>query len=319
MRALVTGAGGFVGQWLCASLLDRGWDVAGVTIGELVPSPALAAHRRAAVRWIAADLRAPETPARLLEATRPDAIFHLAGVSSVPQAAADPAEAYEVNVVATARLLAETASRRRAGSIDPTVLVVGSAEQYGRHDAAELPLREDSPQRPLTVYAASKAAQEIAALQASRADGLRVVATRSFNHSGPGQPSHFLLPALVGRALKLRAGEGGEFLMGNTEPVRDYLHVRDVVEAYILLVERGVPGEPYNVCSGTGHASGELATRVLARLGVKATVRTDPALARAVEVPVLVGTSAKLQRATGWRPTRSCDDIIDDLIHASTH
>lgn len=319
MRALVTGAGGFVGQWLCASLLERGWEVGGATIGEVVPSPALAGHRRDSVRWISADLRAADTPARLLDATRPDAIFHLAGVSSVPQAAADPAVAYEVNVVATARLLAEAASRRRAGTIDPAVLVVGSAEQYGRHEGTELPLREDSPQRPLTVYAASKAAQEVAALQTARAEGLRVVATRSFNHSGPGQPPHFLLPALVARAVALRAGERGDFLMGNVEPVRDYLHVRDVVEAYILLVERGVAGETYNVCSGTGYASGELARRVLSRVGVTATVRTDPALARAVEVPVLVGTSAKLQQATGWRPTRSCDDIIDDLIHAAAH
>lgn len=319
MRALVTGAGGFVGQWLCAALLEQGWDVAGATIGDVTPSPALPADRRAAVRWLSADLRAPATPARLLDESRPDAIFHLAGVSSVPQAAADPAEAYEVNVVASARLLAETASRRRAGTIDPTILVVGSAEQYGRHEPAELPLREESPQRPLTVYAASKAAQEVAALQAARADGLRVVATRSFNHSGPGQPPHFLLPALVRRALAIRDGAPGDFAMGNTEPVRDYLHVRDVVEAYILLAARGTAGEAYNVCSGTGHASGALAARVLARIGIIAPVRTDPALARAVEVPTLVGTPEKLQRATGWRPTRTCDDIIDDLIHASTH
>lgn len=319
MRALVTGAGGFVGQWLCAALLEQGWDVAGATIGDVAPSPALPADRRAAVRWLSADLRASETPARLLAESRPDAIFHLAGVSSVPQAAADPAEAYEVNVVASARLLSEIASLRRAGTIDPALLIVGSAEQYGRHEPAELPLREESPQRPLTVYAASKAAQEVAALQAARADGLRVVATRSFNHSGPGQPPHFLVPALVRRALAIRNGEPGDFAMGNTEPVRDYLHVRDVVEAYILLAARGTAGEAYNVCSGTGHASGALAARVMARVGITAPVRTDPALARAVEVPALVGTPEKLQRATGWRPTRTCDDIIDDLVHASTH
>jgi GDP-4-dehydro-6-deoxy-D-mannose reductase len=218
----------------------------------------------------------------------------------------------EVNVTAAARLLAVVRARRAAGILDPVVVVTGSAEQYGRHDAAELPLRESAEQRPHSVYAATKVAQEALAMQAWRADGLRVVATRSFNHSGPGQASHFLLPALVGRVRALRAG--APLVVGNQTPVRDFLHVSDVVAAYIALAERGAPGEPYNVASGIGTSVGELARRILARSGVDAPIESDPALVRPADVPALVGDSAKLRQATGWSPTRTLDDLLDDLI-----
>jgi GDP-4-dehydro-6-deoxy-D-mannose reductase len=181
-----------------------------------------------------------------------------------------------------------------------------------------MPLDEEAEQRPLTLYAASKVAQEVAALQFFRSDGVRVVTTRSFNHSGVGHAPHFLLPGMVRRALALPK-TGGSLLIGNGDTVRDFLHVDDAVEAYVLLLERGQLGEAYNVCSGVGSSVRELATAVLQRLGIDADIVTDPSLARPVDVPVLVGTNRKLRGATGWSPRRTRDDIIDDLIHAATH
>ena len=324
-RALVTGAAGFVGQWLCGALLDAGWEVTGATLEGAPARPLPGRERHAAVRWLQADVRRAEDIRAALDVARPDAIFHLAGVSSVPGAAWDPGLTCEVNVVAAARLLGEVRSRRRAGTLDPVLVVVGSAEQYGRHEGHELPLGEDAAQRPLNVYAASKAAQEVVALEAARSEGLRVVVTRSFNHSGAGQAPHFLMPALVQRALGLRdsppePGRRPTLIIGNRETVRDFLHVADVARAYIHLAERGVAGEAYNVASGVGHSVGALAERVLSALGLAgAEVTSDPALVRPVEVPALTGDSAKLRAATGWRPERSIDDIIDDLIHAATH
>jgi GDP-4-dehydro-6-deoxy-D-mannose reductase len=312
--ALVTGASGFVGQWLCRVLLAEGWNVVGATFGD-PPSAILTADERSRVRWIHTDIRDQADVGRLVAAARPAAIFHLAGVTFIPAAQGNPVLAHEINVLGAARLLHEVRTRRRAGEIDPVVLVVGSAEQYGVGERGR-PRIETDPQAPLTDYAASKAAQEIIALEAARSDGVRVIATRSFNHSGQGQAEHFLLPALVRRARAIRDRAEPSLRIGNADTVRDFLHVRDVVRAYLFLIERGSAGEVYNVCSGTGQRVRDLAAKVLAAAGADAEVVIDPALVRKVEVPWLVGDSTKLRAATGWTPALTCDDIIADLINA---
>ncbi len=319
MKALVTGAGGFVGQWLCRALLQRGWTVTGTTLG-FAPEPGiLSPSELMLMHWRGINLR-PGTDRRtlgsLLERERPDAIFHLAGISFVPAAGEDPIAALETNVGAAVRLVEALRVQRDAGGPDATLLVVGSAEQYGRHEA--MPLREDAECRPRTFYAATKCAQEHFALAAARHDGLRVIATRSFNHSGRGQAATFLLPALVQRAVAARATPGAPVPIGNTDTVRDFLHVEDVVDAYIALVERGRPGEVYNVCSGEGVTVGAVAAEVLSRAGVAGPLVPDRELQRAVDVPTLVGDNAKLRRDTGWTPGRSRADIISDLLHAAS-
>jgi GDP-4-dehydro-6-deoxy-D-mannose reductase len=289
-RALVTGAAGFVGRWLLDARHAAGWEITATAQGE--PEVDVKSPSSRAARWLAGDVRDAEHLEAALDAARPDAIFHLAGVTFVPAAGRDPGTTAEVNAVAAARLLGLVRERRQAGTLDPTVIIVGSAEQYGRHDERELPLSETAEQRPHTVYAATKVAQEALALAAWRADGVRVIATRSFNHSGRGQSSRFLLPGLVGRAralaARVAAGEPAmPLVLGNQTPVRDFLHVSDVVAAYIALVARGRPGEFYNVASGVGH-----------------------------DVPALVGSPAKLRAHTGWSPTIDLDGLLDDLIAA---
>lgn len=316
MRALVTGAAGFVGQWAGRELIERGWDVTG-TCMEDAPPRVPPNDPLAAVRWQVADVRQSADLARLLDVSKPDAILHLAGVAFVPAAQADPGSALEANVIAAARLLADVKTRRASGTLDPVVLMIGSGEQYGRHEAHEMPLPESAEQRPHSVYAASKAAQEFIALEAFRSSGVRILVTRSFNHSGPGQADRFVVPALIRRALALRASGERRLAIGNTTTVRDFLHVRDVARAYADLLERGTSGEVYNVASGTGVDVGTLAARVLALVGVDAILNTDAALVRPVEVPVLIGDATRLRRATGWSPRLTLDSIIDDLIRAA--
>jgi GDP-4-dehydro-6-deoxy-D-mannose reductase len=316
MRALVTGAAGFAGQWVSRELLARGWHVGGTAL-EATPPVSSPNDPLASIRWHVADVRRGEDLSRILDLEKPDAILHLAGVAFVPAAEADPGAALEVNVVAAARLLAAVKRRRAAGTLDPIVLVIGSGEQYGRHDASQMPLAESAEQRPHSVYAASKAAQEYVALEAFRSSGVRVIATRSFNHSGAGQPDRFVLPALVCRALRVKTEGGRSLSLGNTSPVRDFLHVRDVARAYVDLVDRGTAGEVYNVASGTGVDVGTLARRVLALVGVDAILNTDAALVRPADVPILIGDASKLRRATGWSPQFTLDSIIEDLIRAA--
>lgn len=331
MRALLTGTSGFVGRWLASALVREGWHVVGTTTARpdaeamkgLTRRPEWAEMRE--VEWIEGDVRDQAHLGAALDLARPDAIIPLAAVSSVPLAAGDPAMAWDVNVLSTVRLLHEVEVRRAAGALDPVVLVVGSSEQYGRHDVADMPLVETMELRPRTVYGASKAAQEVAALQAFQGTGMRVMAVRPFIHTGPGQEPRFLLPALIRRAIALRSAPAGTPLtMGNSTPVRDFLHVSDVVRAYISLLSTGHPGVVYNVGSGEGQTVRRAAERVLQAAGVSAPIVEDPALVRAVDVPALVGDTTRLREATGWRPTRTFDELLHDLLedherHAATH
>lgn len=319
-RALVTGAAGFAGQWLCRALLRDGWEVTGASLTGPTPGGVLDADERAAVRWVSADLRLQDAVSEVLDAAAPDAVFHLAGISFVPTAREEPVNVCETNVMSAVVMLADIRRRRAAGALDPAIVIVGSAEQYGAHDPANGPLTEQSPCRPLTIYAASKSAQEVFALEAARADGLRVLCTRSFNHSGRGQAPHFLIPALVARVRAAgRAPAPRSIAIGNGHTTRDFLHAEDVAHAYLSLAARGVPGEVYNVCSGDGVTVEALARDVCARAGVDADLVSDPALRRAVDVPWLVGDNSKLRSTTGWAPRRSRSDIIDDLLNAASH
>jgi GDP-4-dehydro-6-deoxy-D-mannose reductase len=327
-RALVTGAAGFVGRWMCAALVKDGWSVTATAHAAVDVAGAKAVGPWGSldgVTWLTGDIRDAAHVARLFDEARPDAVIHLAAVSHVQHATSSPTLAWEVNLTASVGLLHEAQIRRAVGTLDPSVLLIGSAEQYGRQADAAMPLSEDTPQAPLTVYGATKAAQELAGLQAFRAGGLRVIAARPFPHTGPGQEERFVLPAMVARAESLRvAGTGAPMITGNLTPVRDFLHVSDVVAAYIAMLHAGRPGTAYNVASGVGLSVREVVERVLERTGVLAQLKEDPALVRAVDVPVLVGDATRLSADTGWKPTRGFDSILDDLLayhrtHAATH
>ena len=147
-----------------------------------------------------------------------------------------------------------------------------------------------------------KVAAEQVALEAYREHGLGVVCARAFNHTGPGQPSAFLIPGLAARIAAAEHSGADEIVLGNGDPVRDFSDVRDVVRAYALFVERGTPGEAYNVCSGRGVRVGDLAAELVARATRPLRLVTDDALVRPVDVPVMVGDPTKLTAATGWSP-----------------
>jgi len=169
---------------------------------------------------------------------------------------------------------------------------------------AALPLKEEAPIRPHSPYAASKVAAEAITLQYARTGWLRVVATRSFNHTGPGQSPAFAVPSFAKQIADAAGGRGARTLkVGNLAAQRDFTDVRDVVAAYRLLVERGSSGSVYNVCSGHAVSMRQIVDDLLKVAGVDATIEEDPVKLRPIDAPIIYGDASALQRDTGWRPT----------------
>ena len=312
MKVLVTGADGFVGQWLVQALLAAGHSVTGaVREGRPIPGR-LTLAEQGAVRWIPLDL---QDHASIDEVARTpaDGVVHLAAVASSVEAGRDPAHAWAVNAAGTARLVESLAGRAGA----ERVVVVSTAEVYGAGEAR--PRRETDPVNPGSPYASSKAAAEIAALEAGRRTGLAVMVARPFPHTGPGQTATYVAPAFLDRIRFAQRTGAVAVKTGNLDPIRELLDVRDVVDAYLTLLDRGRAGEVYNVARGEGIAIGELFERIAAAAGVRVLPEPDPSLLRANDVPHLVGDPTKLRTDTGWSVARPLAQTLRDLVDAQAH
>jgi GDP-4-dehydro-6-deoxy-D-mannose reductase len=317
MTLLVTGADGFAGRYLVRHLLAAGHRViAAIGPGGIAPEA-----------WVPAGL--PGTvEARTLDLTDPasinavaneadGAIVHLAALSSGWAAQADPGRAWLVNAVGTALLC--DALARRPSPFRGRLLVVSTAEVYGGGAGGERPRVEDDAIVPCSAYAAAKAGAEIAALEIWRRTGLDVVIARPFPHTGPGQPPLFAIPAFLDRLEDARQTGAETVKTGNLTPVRDYLDVRDVVRAYVALLEVGASGEVYNIARGTGVSLSDVFHRLAALVGVTVAPETDPALLRPADIPHLVGDPSKLQKASGWAPTIPLQQTLSDMVHAEAN
>jgi GDP-4-dehydro-6-deoxy-D-mannose reductase len=242
----------------------------------------------------------------------PDVVYHLAAMTSVAESWSRPAEYTRVNVLGTAQILDvahEVVPQAR-------VVLVSSAEVYGIVREQDLPLTESSPTVPANPYSTSKLEAELVARDAVRSRHQGVVIARPFNHIGPGQSTAFVVPALVHRMIEATA-EGRHFItVGDLSTRRDFSDVRDVVRAYRLLGEWGRAGEAYNVASGHDIALSDLVDDLRRRINPNLELLVDPNLLRPVEVPVSRGSFEKLHDATGWEPTISLSQSLDDVIAA---
>ncbi len=312
MRLLITGAAGFVGRWLVDAAVAAGHDLVAATEPRQPPPESWRAHGRR-VRRVTADLRRPPGIARLAALRpAPDAVVHLAAIASNTVASRDPGAAWALNAGATAALADAMA---RAGTA--RFLLVSTAEVYGAgHDG---PIAETAAVAPVSPYAASKAGAELAAAEVARRTGLAVVVARPFPHTGPGQSTAYVLPALASRLAEAARIGADTIAVGNLAAVRDFLDVRDVVRAYLALLDRGVAGEVYNVAAGTGHRLSACFAALARLAGSTARPVEDARLMRPADIPVLIGDAARLRRATGWAPTISFDHTLKDLMDAQAH
>jgi GDP-4-dehydro-6-deoxy-D-mannose reductase len=305
VRVLVTGAAGFVGSHLLDVLAEEGAE----TYGMVLPGTGLAPRARAIE--IVADMNDRAAAERAVGEAGPDAIVHLAGQPSVHQSWANPAATLQTNVLGIVNLL--DAARRQG--LRPVVLVIGSAEEYGLVSPSETPLAETAPLRPSSPYAVSKVAQAALARLYGPAGGMRVVLTRTFPHTGPGRGETFAESSFARQIAEIEAGLTPPVLrVGNLEAVRDFTDVRDVVCAYRALLDAGEAGEIYNVCGGRGWRIGEMLEMLQAHSDARPEVRVERSRLRPSDIPVLVGDSSKLRRATGWEPRIPLEQTLGDLL-----
>ena len=223
-----------------------------------------------------------------------------------------PAETFNTNTISQVNLLEAV---RAQGKAAPRFLAIGSSEEYGLVHEDELPIKESNPLRPLSPYAVSKVTQDLMAYQYFKSYGLPIVRARAFNHEGPRRGDVFVTSNFARQIAEIEAG-GREptILVGNLKAVRDYTDVRDIVRGYWLLLERGDPGQVYNLCSGRGWAIQEILDFLLGEsINTSIRVREDPARLRPSDVPVLIGDCSRLT-ALGWKPRIPFEQTLRDLL-----
>ncbi|MDE0238366.1 MAG: GDP-mannose 4,6-dehydratase [bacterium] len=292
MRALVTGSRGFVGTHLVAHLNACADDV--IEVDRVIGSP---------------PVEDAGAMSELIAETKPEVVYHLAGQSDVAASWNDPMGTFQVNADGTlhvVRACIDTGVER--------LLSVTSSDIYGMVDPEHLPITEDAPLRPVNPYAASKAAAEMVCIQGFLGHGLGVIRARAFNHLGPGQSERFLAPALAARIARNEQSGNTAVPVGNLTARRDFTDVRDVVQAYRLLVADGEPGEAYNVCSGRDVAVSDIAETLLSLAKTPMDLKQDDRLFRPVDLPVQRGDNTKLQKATGWTPAIALADTLADTL-----
>jgi len=297
VRALITGSQGFVGQYLRQELEENGYEVVGL---DLQPGEGT----------IQADLLNPEQLAATVRQAKPDTVFHLAGQADVAKSWKIPQKTVEINVIAAVNLM------EAVRAFDPSVrmVLVGSSDQYGNLGEAGKLVSENLETNPQTPYAVSKKAQEEMARVYVRAYGMNICMTRSFNHGGAGQRPGFLIPDFASGIVKVERGEAESLKVGNLTSRRDFTHVRDVVRAYRMIAEKGMPGEVYNVGSGVTWSAQEILDKLCEMAVCPIPVEQDPARMRPSDTPVICCDHAKLTDDTGWEPEIPLEIILTETV-----
>ncbi len=302
MNALITGIEGFVGPHLAKVLLEKKYAVCGTYLGSV--------HKKIeGVNYVHLDVTDKKEATRVISKIRPDYIFHLAGFSSVSLSWKNPERCFEINVEGTRNLLDAVL----AAKISPTILIVSSAEVYGK--PVQLPITENHPTNPVSPYAKSRLEQEKVVLEYVNKKRIRAIISRSFNHTGPGQAPIFVCSSFAYQIARIKKGlQEPVIKTGDLSVTRDFTNVRDVVTAYVLAVEKCTIGEIYNICSGKAYSIKEILDMLILISGKKdIRVVTDPEKVRPVDVPVLFGSNSKISLLSGWAPAIDIQSTLSEV------
>lgn len=310
MKALITGANGFVGHHLTEHLVaGSDFELFGTVRDTTQPT-----HQ--AITLMQVDLRDPDAVTSVLKGVKPDVIFHLAAQSFVPLSFQYPWDTLENNIKGQVNLFEAMLTLE----LDARILVVSSAEVYGRILPNENPVGEDQPFRPANPYSVSKVAQDMLALQYHAAYGMQTFRARAFNHIGPGQNTRFAMPNFARQIALAEVGAAPAIVKtGNLSAERDFTDVRDVVRAYYEIVMQGQPGEVYNVCRGEAFRMRALLDKMCQMSTVDLNVRLDTERLRPLDVPRVIGDASKLHQHTAWQPQIGIDQSLSDILEYARH
>jgi len=298
MKAFITGINGFVGKYLASYLLENGFEVKGIdrTTSEIV-----------GCEVEACDILDKEKLSAVVAKIKPDLTFHLAAMSSMRMSFEKPAETMEVNVEGTKNLFDAII----AAHISPVILVISSLQIYGTPD--KNPITEDFPLRPASPYAKSKVEQEKICKEYF-GKGLKIIISRSFNHTGPGQIAEYVWSSFAKQIAEIEVGKRSEVKVGNLNIERDFSDVRDIVRAYLLAVQKCKAGEIYNICRGKGYNIGKMLEILKSYSTADIKIVVDPERMRKIDVPILYGNNSKFVNATGWKPEIEFEKTLKDML-----
>lgn len=304
MKILIIGAGGFAGRYLMEAIADIGGDiyatklpnenidVAGITVCDL-------------------DITDPTAVVDLLARICPDHVYHLAAQSSAALSWKRPQLTMQINLIGALNVLEAVRGLPKTSR----VLLIGSGEEYGAALQEEMPIREGNAVRPQNPYAVSKLAQNLLGGLYAKAYGMEILSVRAFNHIGPRQAADFVAADFCRQTALIEKGKQSPIIkVGNLSAVRDFTDARDVVHAYILLMEKGIAGETYNVGGGTVCAISQLLERILSLSTVKIAVEVDKARFRPIDAPKISADITKLQTDTAWKPLHGMDETLLDTL-----
>jgi len=310
MRVLITGITGFAGSHLADYCLERGGVEVHGTIRWRSRTENIE-HLGDRITLHECDLRDASSTRDVVDSVAPDYIFHLAAQSFVPTSWRAPSESLTTNVLGQLNIFEAV---RKTGA-KCRIQLACSSEEYGMVHENEVPITEDNPLRPLSPYAVSKVSQDLLGYQYFMSYGMDVVRTRGFNHTGPRRGPVFVCSDFAKQIVDIEQGRRKPFIsVGNLEAKRDFTDVRDTVKAYYLALEKGKPGEVYNICQEKTWAIQEVLDLLLGMTDAKIEVKVDEARLRPSDVPILLGDCSRFRNDTGWKPTIPFEQTLGDIM-----
>jgi len=308
---LITGISGFAGSWLYDYLSKEfsDYQISGTYINEETLHTISNKER---VQLIQIDLMQEDAVNNLIKTTMPDRIFHLAALAAPGASFKNPSLTITNNITAQMNILE---AARKQNLHETKILVVSSADIYGIVSQEHLPIDENTELHPTSPYAVSKIAQDYLGLQFFLAYKLPIVRIRPFNHIGPRQSPQFVVARFAKEIAEIEKGQKESVLhVGNLDARRDFTDVRDMVRAYTMILEKGRPGEVYNIGSGTSYTIAHILKLLISFSKTKITIETDPALFRPVDNPELISDARKMKQLTGWKPKIPLEQTLKDTL-----